>query len=170
MCSWSITILFNFYSFVWQSAHVVQFKLVYGSGPCCSWYSTKTYEYHEKYHSLISCECVCLHVQIQCGAVISGPKFSKIFTKHTLEYELSFVDPAFNWYSAWVPAKIKVISCYIGPRYNGTPLYVVIYYTIHMYKYCMKINTKDLEHVCSFTTLLNTTRYCIHSRHDRGRA
>ena len=36
---------------------------------------------------------------------------------------MSFVDPAFDWYSAPVPAIIYVISYNIVPRYNGTPLY-----------------------------------------------
>ena len=40
-------------------------------------------------------------------------------------YEMSFVDPAFDWYSAWVPAIIYAISHYIGSSNNDTPLYFV---------------------------------------------
>ena len=36
----------------------------------------------------------------------------------------SFVDPASDWYSASVPVIIHVISYNIGPRYNGTWLYM----------------------------------------------
>ena len=39
-------------------------------------------------------------------------------------YGVSFVDPASDWYSAWVPATIYVISYYIRPRYKGTRLYI----------------------------------------------
>ena len=43
-------------------------------------------------------------------------------------YGVSLVDPASDWYSAWVPAIIPVIYYYIEPCYNGTrymclPLY-----------------------------------------------
>ena len=42
-------------------------------------------------------------------------------------YEVSFVDPAADWYSARVPVIIHTISYYIGPRYNSTQLYLYIY-------------------------------------------
>ena len=37
---------------------------------------------------------------------------------------MSFVDPAFDWYSASVSVNIYVIFCNIRPRYNGTRLYL----------------------------------------------
>ena len=67
---------------------------------------------------------------IQCGAVISRWIFSQIFTKDTLSstirvnYRVSFVDPASDWYSATVAVIILVISYNNGPRYNGTRLYM----------------------------------------------
>ena len=39
-------------------------------------------------------------------------------------YGVSFVDPASDWCSALVFAIIYAISYYIGPRYNGTLLYM----------------------------------------------
>ena len=38
-------------------------------------------------------------------------------------YGVSFVGPAPDWYSVWVPTIICAISYYIGPCYNGTQLY-----------------------------------------------
>ena len=38
---------------------------------------------------------------------------------------MSFVDSAFDWYSAWVPGIIYGISHYIEPHNNGNPLYFV---------------------------------------------
>ena len=38
--------------------------------------------------------------------------------------EVPFVDPASDRYSAWVPVIIYLISYSIGPRYNGTRLYM----------------------------------------------
>ena len=38
-------------------------------------------------------------------------------------YEVSFVDPASDWYSAWVPAILYTISYYIGPNYNDIQLH-----------------------------------------------
>ena len=46
---------------------------------------------------------------------------------------MSFVDPASDRYSAWVPVIIHVISYNIGPRYNGTQLYVYVYIYIYIY-------------------------------------
>ena len=37
---------------------------------------------------------------------------------------MSFVHPAFDWYSVSVPVIIYVISYDIGPRYNGTRMYM----------------------------------------------
>ena len=36
---------------------------------------------------------------------------------------MCFVDPASHWYFTSVSVIIRVISCNIGPRYNGTPLF-----------------------------------------------
>ena len=41
-----------------------------------------------------------------------------------VRYGVSFVDPGSDWYSASVPVIIYVISYNIGPRYNGTRLYL----------------------------------------------
>ena len=73
--------------------------------------------------------CILTSEWIQCGAIITSI-FSKIFTKDThslpvrVRYGVSFVDPAYDWYSAWVPGIICAISYYIEPRYSGTLLYV----------------------------------------------
>ena len=49
-------------------------------------------------------------------------------------YGVSFVDAPFDWHSDSVPAIIYAQSYYIGPRYNGTRLYLdglcVIRFTI----------------------------------------
>ena len=36
-----------------------------------------------------------------------------------MRYEMSFVDPASDWYSALIPVIIDVIPYNIGSRYNG---------------------------------------------------
>ena len=41
-------------------------------------------------------------------------------------YGVSFVDPASDWYSTWVPGIIYAISYYIGPCYNGIQLYYFV--------------------------------------------
>ena len=42
-------------------------------------------------------------------------------------YGVSFVDPAFDSYSASISVFINVISYNIEPRYNGTRLYISDY-------------------------------------------
>ena len=73
--------------------------------------------------------CGCPIFKSQCGVVITRSYFPQIFTKdiHSSPVRaryrsVSFVGPASDWYSAWVPANIYAISYYIGPRYNGTRL------------------------------------------------
>ena len=67
---------------------------------------------------------------IQCGMVIMRSIFTQISQKkpHSSADRarygvVSFVDPAFDWYSASVPVIIYVISYHIGLRYDGTRLY-----------------------------------------------
>ena len=50
-------------------------------------------------------------------------------------YGVSFVNPAFDWYYAWVPVIIYAMSYYIGPSYNSTCLYYRLksYIMIHRY-------------------------------------
>ena len=55
--------------------------------------------------------------------------FTNIHKRHPIARLLgkvwvSFVDPASDWYSASVPVNIYEISYNIGPRYNGTRLYL----------------------------------------------
>ena len=76
--------------------------------------------------------------ELHCSAVITRSIFSQIFTK-----VFCFVDPASDWYSAIVTLVIHVISYTIGPRYNGTQLYVVSaekilkkFYHIKMASHC----------------------------------
>ena len=69
---------------------------------------------------------------IHCGAVIRQSIFFKIFTKIFTKYSrrlpsgrgMSFVGSASDLYSASLPAVMCAIPCYIGPRYNDTPLFV----------------------------------------------
>ena len=62
-------------------------------------------------------------------AVIARSIFTQIFTKtpHSspvrARYGVSFVRIASDWYSASVIIVPYAKSCYVGPRYNGTPLY-----------------------------------------------
>ena len=68
---------------------------------------------------------------IQCGAVITRSIFSWILekTSHSSPVRarcgVSFVDPASDRYFATVPVVIYAISYNIGPRYNGTRLYML---------------------------------------------
>ena len=65
-----------------------------------------------------------LQYHIQCGAFITRSNFSQILTKDAHSSPvISFVDTAFDWYSASVPVNIYVISYSIGPRYNSTRLH-----------------------------------------------
>ena len=68
-----------------------------------------------KFEVLASCD-------MQCGAVIKQSIFSNLLknTPHSSPVR------AFDWYFAWVPLIIYATSHYIGPRYNGTPLYYVV--------------------------------------------
>ena len=52
-----------------------------------------------------------------------SPKYSRSSSVRA-RYGVSFVGSASDWYSASVPAMTCAISCYIGPCYNGTRLYV----------------------------------------------
>ena len=64
-------------------------------------------------------------LEIQCGAVIARSIFSKILAKDTpylVRYDVSFADQISDLYSSPVTALVHAISCYIGPRYNGTQL------------------------------------------------
>ena len=78
-----------------------------------------------------------LVIMVQCGAVIMQSNFSQIFTKtpHSspvrARYGVTFVDPAFDWYSASVPVNIYVISYNIQPHFNDTQLYFFQEDTLH---------------------------------------
>ena len=66
---------------------------------------------------------VCLF-NIQCSAVIMRSIFLPNPHKiHPIARPMYFVDSNSDLYSASVTAVMYVISCYTGPRYNGTQLY-----------------------------------------------
>ena len=68
---------------------------------------------------------------IQRGAFIMRLIFSQK-TQHSspvrASYGVSFVEPSSDWYSALVRVIIYVISCNIGPHYNGIRLYITVRY------------------------------------------
>ena len=68
---------------------------------------------------------------VQCSAVITWNFFSPKFTRKTLHsspararYGMSLVDQNPDAHSASVTEVMHAILCYIGPRYNGTRLYL----------------------------------------------
>ena len=51
----------------------------------------------------------------------------KKYSSNRASYGVSFVGLAFDWYYASVFALMYAISCYNGPRYNGTRLYFEVW-------------------------------------------
>ena len=65
-----------------------------------------------------------------------------------VKFGMNFVGPDSDWYSAWVSAIIYAISYYIGPRYNGTQLYIEII--------CMPYHIMCYEHHMIMPSLIGT--------------
>ena len=69
-------------------------------------------------------------IELQYGAVIARSIFSKILTKapHSLPVRARYGEPFVylnsDLYSTSFIASIYAAPCYIGPRYNGTRLYI----------------------------------------------
>ena len=70
---------------------------------------------------------------------------TKTFSNETV----SFVDSVSDWYSASVPAIIYALSYYIGPRYNGTRLYLSLQRCTKTVDAILKQNTAILESIYS---------------------
>ena len=98
-----------------------------------------------------SVEASCI---LHCGAVITRSIFSQIFTKppHSspvrARYEVHFVDSASDLYSASVTLIVYVISYNIGPRYNGTWLYMPSHY-LHQCWIIIVINHRGHWPMCT---------------------
>ena len=81
--------------------------------------------------------------------MVNFPKKYSQKTSHSSpvrsRYVVSFVDPASDWYSAWVHGIIYAISYYIGPRYNGSGLY--------MYYMCRESCPRNTQNMVDFCKL-----------------
>ena len=71
-----------------------------------------------------------IQLQITVPSRYNAVNFIKKYSPKTphsspvrVSYGVSFVGPAFNWYSTSVLETMYAIYCYTGPRYNGTRLY-----------------------------------------------
>ena len=74
--------------------------------------------------------------------MISNAASSDVFLPFITYTRHSFrLSTATRWYSASVPVIIHVISYNIGPRYNGTRLYIWDYYTVVVVSDCVPYNT-----------------------------
>ena len=83
---------------------------------------------------------------VQCGTIITQSVFSQAFTKTPrsspvrASYEVSFVDPASDWYSTSVLLIVYVISYIIRPCFNSVQPYM-FYFTEAKWRYlCRCIN------------------------------
>ena len=84
-------------------------------------------------------------------------------------YEVSFVNPASDWYSAWVPAIIYAISYYIWLRCNSIWLYIsrLTYIWSHKMKFTLSPRTTPIPTpICLYTGfvyshLLQSAHICI---------